>query len=139
MSKVVSIFRSLLKKSAAQHPLPPIPEAPFYDEHGSELFAPNLAGFKVDTPIGRVTLKKCEQPTIAPEGGIYSPRTSFCGLNSAKVPVTAGKPYRVLATYLGVGKRKSQIYFFQFQCDDGSIHLVNPSDCEFLGCELRAA
>jgi hypothetical protein len=139
MSKVISIFRSLLKKPGEDHPLPPVPGTAEYDEDYSDILRPDLSGFKVDTPIGRVTLIKCAQGEITPAGSIFSPRTPFCGLHGTKVPVTAGKPYRVLATYLGVGKRKSQIHFFQFQCDDGSIHLVNPSDCEFLGCELKAA
>lgn len=139
MNKVVSIFRTLLKKSEAEQQLPPVPENPDQDSKWNDILTPDLTGLKVDTPIGRVTLQLCAEPTITPDGSIYSPRTPFCGINGVKVPVTAGKPYRVIATYLGKGRRKSQIHFFQFQCDDGSIHLVNPSDCEFLGCELKAA
>jgi hypothetical protein len=138
MNKVVSIFRTLLNKQEAGSPLPPVPETP-QDSIWNDILTPNLTGLKIETPIGRVTLHLCTEPTITPEGSIYSPRTPFCGINGIKVPVTVGKPYRVISTYLGKGRRKSQIHFFQFQCDDGSIHLVNPSDCEFLGCELKAA
>ena len=139
MNKVISIFKSLLNKHYEQSHLPPVPEEINFCDNWSDTTGPDFTGLQLETEIGIVTLQKCSDDTFTPEGSIYSPRTAFCGLNGTKVPVTAGKPYRVLVTYVGVGKRKKQIHFFQFHCDDGSIHLVNPSDCEFLGCELKAA
>lgn len=139
MNKVISIFRSLLNKRYEDAQLPPVPENIDFNDTWSDETGPDFTGLELETTIGKVVLQKCSEPTITPPSSIYSPRTSLCGVNGTKVPVTAGKPYRVLVTYVGVGKRKKQIHFFQFHCDDGSIHLVNPSDCEFLGCELKAS
>lgn len=142
MNKVVSIFRAILDRShspESTNNLPPVPTLPEYESSWQSILVPDLNGVKVRTSIGMVILIRCEAPSITPVGSVYSPRKPECGLNGKLVPVTPGKPYRVLAKYIGKSRRKGSIHLFQFQCDDGSIHLVNATDCEFLGTEAKAA
>ena len=139
MNKVVSIFRELLNKPTKVPQIPTDDLAPDHEEGWAALLAPDLNGQKLDTCAGFVTLKKCTPNTLIPEDSIVSPRTPLCGVNGGKLPVTAGKPYRVLATYVGHSRRKQALYFYQFQCDEGSYHLANADNCEFLGRELKAS
>jgi hypothetical protein len=135
MNKVVSVFRALLEKPKSISDLPlflPTPPAPKYESSWQNILVPDLHGYKIKSSIGKITLQRSPEPSFAPIGSVYSPRTQLCGPNYNAVPVTTGKPYRVLATYVGLGRRKKQIHFFQFQCDDGSIHLIKSSECEFL-------
>lgn len=142
MNKVVSIFRAILDRPSdldSSLNLPPVPELPTYESSWQNILVPDLDGIRIRTTAGRMLLERCEALSINPVGSVYSPRTTECGINKSTTPVTPGKPYRVLAKYIGKSRNKSDVHFFQFQCDDGSIHLVNANDCEFLGNEVKAA
>lgn len=142
MNKVVSIFRAILDRPTGTDDagnLPPVPTLPDYESSWQNILVPDLDGVRIQTTFGRLVLERCEALSINPVGSVYSPRTTECGLNNSPIPVTPGKPYRVLAKYVGKSRRKGDLHFFQFQCDDGSIHLANAQDCEFLGNEVKAA